>query len=156
QHRHPSEYIVFSNLLPLHHMKVFKFMIDIYNDNFGTFCNVYHSLGGIYIQIGNMSFNLQKQLKNHFIVRFIPFGSHFNDVMYPLLQELYWLKKGITMKMNDEMVRVITSIGLVTADMPQENDLCDVKKQGTLYECQNCFIPKDQLTDNTFDRICST
>ena len=56
-------------------MKVFKFMIDIYNDDFGTFRNVYHSLGGIYIQIGNMPFNLRKQLKNHFIVGFIPFGA---------------------------------------------------------------------------------
>src|SRR5205807_2254449 len=47
-----------------------------------------------------------------------------------------------------------TSIGLVTADMPQGNDLCDVKKQGALYGCRNCLVPKDRLTDNTFDRIC--
>ena len=58
RHRHPSEYILFPNPSPLRHMKVFKFMIDIYNDDFGTFRNVYHSLGGIYIQIGNMPFNL--------------------------------------------------------------------------------------------------
>ena len=79
-------------------------MIDIYNDNFSTFHNVYYSLGGIYIQIGNMPFNLRKQLKNHFIVGFIPFKGHFDDVMHLLLQELCQLKKGITMKMNDETV----------------------------------------------------
>jgi len=88
RHRHPSEYVVAPNPSPVGNMKVFKFMIDIYNDDFGTFRNVYHSLGGIYIQIGNMPFNLRKQLKNHFIVGFIPFGGHFDDVMRPFLQEL--------------------------------------------------------------------
>ena len=57
------------------------------------------------------------------------------------------------MHIKEETVWVITSIGLVTADMPQGNDLCDVKKQGALYGCRNCLVPKDQLTDNTFDRI---
>src|SRR5438132_10745947 len=130
-------------------------MIDIYNDNFGTFHNVYHSLGDIYIQIGNMPFNLRKQLKNHFIVGFIPFRGHFDDVMCPLLQELHQLEKGVAMDMDNETVWVITSIGLVTADMPQGNDLCDVKKQGALYGCRNCLVPKDRLTDNTFDSIAS-
>lgn len=41
----------------------------------------------------------------------------------------------------------------MTADMPQGNDLSDVKKQGALYGCRNCLVPKDHLTDNTFDRI---
>jgi len=82
-------------------------------------------------------------LKNHFIVEFILFRDHFDDVMHPLVQELHQLKKGITMKMNDETVWIIASIGLVTVDMPQGNNLCDVKKQGTLYECRNCLAPKD-------------
>ena len=75
RHHHPSEYVVAPNPSPVGNMKVFKFMIDIYNDDFGTFRNVYHSLGGIYIQIGNMPFNLRKQVKNYFIVGFIPFGA---------------------------------------------------------------------------------
>src|SRR2546421_10876047 len=116
-------------------MKVFKFMIDIYNDDFGTFRNVYHSFGSIYIQIGNMPFNLRKQLKNHFIVGFIPFGDHFDDVMRFLLQELHQLEKGVAMDMDNETVWVITSIGLVRTDMPQRNDLCNVKKQDVLYGC---------------------
>jgi len=37
------------------------------------------------------------------------------------------------MKVNGEDVWVIASIGLVTADMPQGNDLSDVKKQGASY-----------------------
>src|SRR5207245_9903828 len=123
RHRYPSEYVVAPNLSSVCNMKVFKFMIDIYKDDFGTFRNVYHSLGGIYIQIGNMPFNLRKQLKNHFIVGFIPFGGHFDDVMRPLLQELHQLEKGVAMDMDNETVWVIASIGLVTAYMPERNDL---------------------------------
>src|SRR6185295_2996083 len=103
-HRYPVEYIVTLNPSPLRHMKVFKFMIDIYNDDFGTYCNVYHSLGGVYIQIGNMPFSLRKQLKNHFVIGFIPFGGHFDELMQPLLQELRRLEKGVAMKMNNETV----------------------------------------------------
>jgi hypothetical protein len=58
RHRHPSEYTAAPNPSPVGNMKVFKFMIDIYNNDFGMFRNIYHSLGGIYIQIGNMPFNL--------------------------------------------------------------------------------------------------
>ncbi|CAG8805980.1 2689_t:CDS:2, partial [Dentiscutata erythropus] len=35
------------------------------------------------------------------------------------------------------------------------NELSDVKKQDALYGYQNCLVPKDQLTDTTFDRIHS-
>jgi hypothetical protein len=153
RHRHPSEYIVVPNFPPHRNMKVFKFMIDIYNDDFGTYRNVYHSLGGVYIQIGNMPFQMRKQLKNHFVVGFVPFGGHFDDFMCPLIRELHELEKGVTMKMNDEDVWVIASVGLVTADMPQGNELSDVKKQGALHGCRNCLVSKDQLTDDTFDRI---
>src|SRR5207237_10659846 len=68
RNRHPSEYVVAPNPSPVGNMKVFKFMIDIYNDDFGTFRNVYHSLGVIYIQIGNIPFNMRKQLNNNYIV----------------------------------------------------------------------------------------
>src|SRR5438128_902450 len=88
RHHHLSEYVIALNLSPVSNMKVFKFMIDIYNDDFSTFRNVYHSLEGIYIQIGNMLFNLQKQLKNYFIVRFILFRGHFDNVIRLLLQKL--------------------------------------------------------------------
>ena len=85
-------------------MKVFKFMIDIYNNNFRIYCNVYHSLGGIYIQIGNMPFSLRKQLKNHFVIGFISFGGHFDNMMQPLLEKLRHLEKGIAITMNNETI----------------------------------------------------
>ncbi|CAG8740115.1 28130_t:CDS:2, partial [Dentiscutata erythropus] len=42
---------------------------------------------------------------------------------------------------------------MLIADLPQENELNDVKKQGALYGCRNCLVPKDQLTNATFNRI---
>ncbi|CAG8806863.1 30835_t:CDS:2, partial [Racocetra persica] len=33
------------------------------------------------------------------------------------------------------------------------NALSDVKKQNALYVCRNCLVPKDRLTDTTFNRI---
>ncbi|CAG8846660.1 33188_t:CDS:2, partial [Gigaspora margarita] len=125
QHHHPSEHITVPNInkLLLYNMKVFKFMIDVYNNDFGTFHNTYYSLGGVYIQIGNKPFNLRKQLKNYFIVGFVPFRGNFDDVMYPLLQELYQLEKAIIMKINNDPVWIIASIRLITADLHQRNSL---------------------------------
>ncbi|CAG8835502.1 33897_t:CDS:2, partial [Racocetra persica] len=80
----------------------------------------HNKLGVYYSQDrSNMLLELQRQLKNHFVVGFVPFGGHFDDAMHPLLQELYQLEKSVVMNMNGESVWVITSIGLVIADLPQ-------------------------------------
>ena len=71
---HPSDYSVF--VLPSHehnNLQVLKLFVDIYYDDFGTYQNIYHSLGGIYIQLGNMPFDIRKQLQNHFVLEFVPF-----------------------------------------------------------------------------------
>jgi hypothetical protein len=83
---HPSEFAVFEE--PVTNLPVYKiYGIDLYYDDFRTFRNVYHSLGGVYIQIGNMSFNERKQLRNHFVLGFIPFSvTHpitINDMIDP-------------------------------------------------------------------------
>lgn len=50
EYKHPSEYAGLElvqnteNTLP-----IYKLFIDLYYDDFGTFRNVYHSLGGVYI-----------------------------------------------------------------------------------------------------------
>ena len=54
-YQHPSEFATFEE--PATNLPTIKLYIDLYFDDFGTFRNVYHSLGGIYIQIGNMSLN---------------------------------------------------------------------------------------------------
>ena len=79
RHKHPIEYIQtqkISDGLP-----VFKFFLDIYIDKFGPFRNAYHAIGGIYLQIGNMSQVMRQKLKNHFLLEFIPFGANCEDVL---------------------------------------------------------------------------
>src|SRR6185369_11352096 len=58
RHLHPSEYVIFPNSPPIQNMRQFKFMLDIYFNNFGTFRMVYHFLDGIYMQLENMPFEL--------------------------------------------------------------------------------------------------
>ena len=54
-YQHPSEFAAFEE--PATNLPIYKLYIDLYYDDFGTFRNVYHSLGGVYIQIGNMPLN---------------------------------------------------------------------------------------------------
>jgi len=153
RHLHPSEYVVFPNSLPIQNMRQFKFMLDIYFDDFRTFRTVYHSLGGIYMQLGNMPFELRKRLKNHLIIGLVPFGGKFDDVMRPLLHELRDLERGVVMKIGEEDVWVVAGVGLVTADLPQGNSLADIKQQGASRGCRMCMAPQNRLTDNTYDTI---
>ena len=78
EYQHPSEYIKISSLSS-HEILVIKLFIDLYYDDFGTYRNVYHSLGKIYLQFGNMPMFMRKLLKNHFILGFVPFGGNFDE-----------------------------------------------------------------------------
>ena len=53
RHQHPIEYLQQLQDPPTE-IPVLKFFLDLYYDDFGTFRNTYHSLGGVYLQIGNM------------------------------------------------------------------------------------------------------
>ncbi|RGB26577.1 hypothetical protein C1646_770273 [Rhizophagus diaphanus] len=98
--------------------------IHLYYD-FGTFRNVYHSLGGVYVQIGNLPFDKRKQLKNHF--GFVPFGGSFNEFIRPFIDEMKQLEKEIIMDVQGNRSFVIASLEDVTADLPQENELAGLK-----------------------------
>ena len=108
---------------PYSTIPVYKLFLDIYYDDFGTFRNVYHSLGGVYLQFGNMPARQRKLLKNHFVLGFVPFGGNFNEFMLPFISEMKEFKQGKLMKVNDQDAWVIASLGVVTADLPQGNDM---------------------------------
>ena len=127
--------------------------MDLYFDDFGTYRTVYHSLGGVYVQIGNMPFDLRKLLKNHFIIGFVPFGASFNEFIKPFIRDIQKLEKGIEMEINGEKCLVAGGLGVVTADLPQENDLCGVKRHGANHGCRNCFVPREQLSDKNYDHF---
>jgi len=86
RHRLPCEFI--KSKQPWQNLPILKIFLDIYIDDFGTYRNVYHTLGGVYLQFGNMLLTLQKQLKNYFLIGFVPFRANLNDFIKPILQDI--------------------------------------------------------------------
>ena len=149
RHRLPCEYITLKQ--PQQNLHFLKIFLDIYVDDFGTYRNTYHSLGGVYLQFGNMPFALRKQLKNHFLLGFVPFGARFDDFIKPVLEDIKSLENGLIMKTLNGFAWVIGGLGCVTADLPQGNDLADVKRHGANYGCRTCNISNDQYTNPGYD-----
>jgi hypothetical protein len=149
---HPCEYsTLISPPLQYNNLQVLKLFIDIYYDDFRTYRNVYHSLGGVYIQLGNMPFDLRKHLRNHFILGFVPFGGNFNDFIHPFIVNMKQLEKGILMNIQGQDCWIIASLGCVTADLPQGNDLVGVKRHGAIKGCRTCLVAKENATDDNLD-----
>ncbi|RHZ84174.1 hypothetical protein Glove_85g24 [Diversispora epigaea] len=46
------------------------------------------------------------------------------------------------MKINNIEYLIIGGLGVVTADLPQGNDLCGIKRHNANHGCRNCFIKK--------------
>src|SRR6266511_211232 len=91
-YQHPSEYITIKSLP--YFMLIYKLFIDLYYDDFGTYRNVYHLLGGVYIQFRNMSTYQRKLIKNYFILEFVPFSGNFNEFILPFISEMKKLEQG--------------------------------------------------------------
>ena len=133
------------------HLPIYKLFIDLYYDDFGTFRNVYHSLGGIYIQIGNMTLSERIHLKNHFVLGFVPFSGSFDEFIKPFITEMKELEVGKIMDVQGTKCLVIASLGDITADLPQGNDLVGVKRHNANRGCRTCNITKDSLTSDRLD-----
>jgi len=148
-YQHPSEYITIKS--PPYSMPIYKLFIDLYYDDFGTYRNVYHSLGGVYIQFGNMPTYQRKLIKNHFILGFVPFGGNFNEFILPFISEMKKLEQGKIMMVQGQNAWVIASLGVVTADLPQGNDMVGVLRHNATKGCRTCTISQELLTDYTQD-----
>ena len=153
RHHHPAEYIP-PNLLPSN-QRTLKIFIDLYHDDFGTFRTVYHSLGGVYVQFGNMTKEMRRQIKNHFPVGFVPFGGNFKDFIKPFVEELDLLQKGMWMKCAEGDAWVIAGLGCVTADLPQGNIHAGVKNHNANFGCRMCKAPRGDLTNPAFDVLAN-
>ena len=148
-YKHPSEFATLKE--PETNLPVYKLYIDLYYDDFGTFRNIYHSLGGVYIQFGNLPLNERIRLRNHFVLGFVPFGGSFDEFIKPFITEMKELEKGKIMNVQGNECLVIASLGDITTDLPQGNDLAGVKRHGANKGCRTCSITKDSLTSDNFD-----
>jgi hypothetical protein len=149
-YKHPSEYAAIepiqNNSLP-----VYKLFLDLYYDDFGTYHNVYHSLGGVYLQFGNLPFNLRKKIKNHFVLGFVPFSGSFDDFIRPFIKEIQQLERGKVFEVQGKRCLVIASVGQITADLPQRNDLASIKHHGATRGCRSCQASKNNFTTSDLD-----
>ncbi|KAF0374651.1 HCP-like protein [Gigaspora margarita] len=149
---HPCEYSTLIAPPPeYNNLKVLKLFIDIYYDDFGTYRNVYQSLGGMYIQLGNMPFDIRKHLRNHFVLGFVPFGGSFNDFIHPFVSDMNQLEKGVLLNIQGNDYCIIAGLRCVTADLPQGNDLAGVKRHGAIRGCRTCLVAKDNATNKNLD-----
>ncbi|PKC53155.1 hypothetical protein RhiirA1_543284, partial [Rhizophagus irregularis] len=109
-YQYPSDYISVRN--PPSSIPIYKLFLDLYYNDFGTFRNVYHSLGGVYIHFGNMSTHQRKLIKNHFVLGFIPFGGNFNEFMVPFVSEIKKFEKEKIMTVQGQDAWIIAGLGL--------------------------------------------
>src|SRR5581483_333506 len=131
-----------------------KIFCDLYYDDFGTYRNVYHrlhSLGGLYLQIGNMKLKSRQKLRNHFLLGFVPFGGKFEDAIKLFIQDIQHLEHGFLMTINNNQIWVSGGLGLTTADLSQENDLADTLRYNATHGCQTCKASRNNLTNLSFD-----
>ena len=154
RHKLPIEYISSIQHIPPN-VPIRKFFLDIYVDDFGTYRNVYHSLGGVYLQFGNMPLMLRKQLRNHFLLGFVPFGGDIYEFFGPLREEIRALEHGYMVNTSTGNYWVMGGIGCVTADLPQGNDLAGVKRHNANFGCRTCYAHQNQLTDSHFDYLAN-
>ena len=155
RHQHPIEYLP-SFQEPPSEIPVLKFFLDLYYDDFGTFRNTYHSLGGVYLQIGNMPRKLRKQLQNHFIIGLVPFGANIHDFIKPFLEEIKQLERGLLVTINNETYWLTDGLGVITADLPQGNDIAGVLRHNAKRGCRSCYATKESLTDISFDIVLNS
>ncbi|GET56619.1 hypothetical protein GLOIN_2v1848961 [Rhizophagus irregularis DAOM 181602=DAOM 197198] len=149
---HPSDYISIRNP-PSSSMPIYKLFLDLYYDDFGTFRNVYHSLGGVYVQFGNMPAHQRKLIKNHFVIGFIPFGGKFDEFMIPFISEMKELEKGKVMTVQGQDAWIIAGLRVVMADLPQGNDLTGVLRHNANKGCRTCKTTKESLSAHNQDIV---
>jgi hypothetical protein len=144
-YQHPADYITLRPP-PSSSMKVYKLFLDLYYDDFGTYRNVYHSLGGVYLQFGNMPAHQRKLIKNHFVLGFVPFGGDFNEFILPFISDMKKFEQGQLMKVQGQDAWVVAGLGVVTADLPQGNDMVGALRHNAIIGCRTCSIPHKFLT----------
>ncbi|GBC00057.1 hypothetical protein RclHR1_37230001 [Rhizophagus clarus] len=61
-------------------------------------------------------------------VWFVPFGGNFDEFILPFVSEIKELEKGKIMTVQGQNAWVIAGLSIITADLPQGNDLAGVLK----------------------------
>ncbi|GES91353.1 hypothetical protein GLOIN_2v1790377 [Rhizophagus clarus] len=101
--------------------------------------------------VWNMPARQRKLLKNHFVLGFVPFGGNFNEFMLPFISEMKEFEQRKLMEVNGQDAWVIAGLGVVTADLPQGNDMCGVLRHNANKGCRTCTASRESLTNFSQD-----
>ncbi|GBC01375.1 hypothetical protein RclHR1_41690001 [Rhizophagus clarus] len=89
----------------------------------------------------------RKLLKNHFVLEFVPFGGNFNEFMLLFISEMKEFKQGKLMEVNGQDAWMIAGLSVVTADLLQGNNMCDVLRHNANKGCRTCTVSRESLTN---------
>ncbi|POG53966.1 hypothetical protein GLOIN_2v1792129 [Rhizophagus irregularis DAOM 181602=DAOM 197198] len=100
-----------------------------------------------------MPMHQKKLIKNHFVLGFIPFGGNFNEFMVPFVSEIKKFEKGKIMTVQEQDAWIIAGLVLVTADLPQGNDMAGVLRYNANKGCRTCTTKKELLSTYNQDSV---
>ncbi|CAG8719298.1 34352_t:CDS:2, partial [Gigaspora margarita] len=113
------------------YLQILKLFINVYCNDFGKYWNVYYFLDG-----------------------FVPFGESFNDFICPFVSDMKQLERGILINIQGSNYWVIASLGCTIVDLPQGNNLVDVKRYGATRGCRTCLVSrKNAMDENPIGRL---
>ncbi len=93
----------------------------------------------------------RQKLKNHFLLRFIPFAATSDEVLQPLINDIQDLERGYELKIGNQTVWVTGGLGVITSDLPEGNEQAGVKNHNAHHGCRNCMIHHSELDNISFD-----
>ncbi|GET55957.1 hypothetical protein GLOIN_2v1790940 [Rhizophagus irregularis DAOM 181602=DAOM 197198] len=95
----------------------------------------------------------KKANKEPFCYWFIPFGGKFDEFIIPFISEMKELEKGKVMTVQGQDAWIIAGLGVVTADLPQGNDMTGVLRHNANKGCRTCKTTKESLSAHNQDIV---
>jgi hypothetical protein len=133
-------------------MKVKIIFLDLYLDSYGAFNRVYYSIGGLYVTLGNLPFQLRQSADNLHIWGLVPPDSNISDCLNEcMIEQIKKLQRGYECIMFGEKVWLVGGIGCWTCDLPQGNEIANVKSQSATFPCRMCLVDRPKLNCLHFD-----
>jgi len=118
--------------------------ITAFLDDFGLYCNTYHSLGGLYIQPANLDEPARFTMQNIFVLMLVPFGGNESEITQYLHDETVPLAQGLEMTLltGEQVILTVFPI-CITGDMPQQNSNSGMMSYKSKMGCRYCFQPTE-------------
>jgi hypothetical protein len=135
---------------------VFKLFLVYFFDDFGAYSKVYHKTGGGYITLGNFPRHMRVLLRNIFVIHLAPPGVTNSEIAKTLRVQIRSLEDSVIMDFRITSLEgdvttnrsiVVGGIGCGVSDMPQGNDMAEIRRQSALRGCRSCYTTTEELSE---------